>query len=59
MRRSELSALRWSDYDIKTGTLAVTGKLVRISGRGLQRLDSGTTASANRTVAVPEFAVAT
>jgi integrase len=59
MRRSELLALRWSDYDIKAGTLAVTGKLVRISGQGLQRLDSGKTASAKRTVAVPEFAVAT
>ena len=55
-RRSELLALRWVDYDAKAGTLAVTGKLVRIAGEGLKRYDSGKTASSRRTVALPEFA---
>ncbi len=56
MRRSELLALRWADYDSKACTLAVTGKLVRIAGEGLKRYDSGKTASSRRTVALPEFA---
>jgi Phage integrase family len=29
LRRSELLALRWSDFDADAGTIAVTGKLVR------------------------------
>jgi hypothetical protein len=41
LRRSELLALRWVDLDTAAGTLAVTGKLVRISGEGLKRLDTG------------------
>jgi integrase len=35
----------------------VTGKLVRISGEGLKRLDTGKTASSRRTVPLPEFAL--
>ena len=38
MRRSELLALRWVDYDAKAGTLAVTGKLARIIGEGGARI---------------------
>ncbi len=59
LRRSELLALRWTDYDAKAGTLAVTGKLVRIAGEGLQRFDTGKSVSSRRTVALPEFAIAT
>ena len=58
-RRSELLALRWVDYDPKAGTLAVTGKLARIIGEGLQRMDSGKTVPSRRTVALPEFAITT
>jgi integrase len=57
LRRSELLALRWVDLDTAAGTLAVTGKLVRISGEGLKRLDTGKTASSRRTVPLPEFAL--
>jgi integrase len=57
LRRSELLALRWVDFDTAAGTLAVTGKLVRISGEGLKRLDTGKTASSRRTVPLPEFAI--
>jgi integrase len=32
LRRSELLALRWSDFDTAAGTIAVTGKLVRERG---------------------------
>ena len=57
LRRSELLALRWADFDTATGTLAVMGNLVRIAGEGLKRLDTGKTASSRRTVALPAFAI--
>ena len=58
LRRSELLALRWTDFDTSTGTLAVTGKLVRIAAEGLKRFDTGKTASSRRTVPLPAFAIA-
>ena len=57
LRRSELLALRWVDLDTAAGTLAVTGKLVRVSGEGLERFDTGKSASSRRTVPLPEFAL--
>lgn len=30
--------LRWADFDADAATLAVTGKLVRATGRGLSRM---------------------
>jgi hypothetical protein len=36
---------------------ALTGKLVRVSGDGLKRFDTGKTASSRRTVPLPEFAI--
>jgi integrase len=42
LRRSELGGncgLRWADYDGEACTLAVTGKVIRVSGEGLQRVD--------------------
>jgi integrase len=44
LRRSELLALRWSGY-ADTGTIAVTGKLVRQRGVGLSRIDDTKTAA--------------
>lgn len=57
LRRSELLALRWSDFDAKAGTIAVTGKLVRQHGVGLSRIDETKTAAGRRTVPLPSFAV--
>lgn len=57
MRRSELLALRWSDFDEAAGTLSVAGKVVRIAGAGLRRLDTGKTESSERVVPLPKFAV--
>jgi hypothetical protein len=37
LRRSELLALRWDDYDDGAGTITVTGKVVRVAGKGLMR----------------------
>jgi len=57
LRRSELLALRWVDFDQQAGTITVSGKIARISGEGLKRLDSGKTDSSARTVQLPEFAI--
>jgi integrase len=59
LRRSELLALRWADFDEITGTIAVCGKIARIEGQGLKRLETGKTASAERVIALPRFAIAT
>jgi integrase len=57
LRRSELLALRWSDFDADVGTIAVTGKLVRQRGVGLTRIDDTKTAAGRRTIPLPSFAV--
>ncbi|MGB8389185.1 site-specific integrase [Mycobacterium sp.] len=58
LRRSELLALRWSDFDADSGTIAVTGKVVRQSGIGLTRIDETKSAAGRRTIPLPSFAVA-
>lgn len=57
LRRSELLALRWSGY-ADTGTIAVTGKLVRQRGVGLSRIDDTKTAAGRRIIPLPSFAIA-
>lgn len=57
LRRSELLALRWSEFDQDAGTLTVSGKLVRATGHGLQRIDETKSAAGTRTVPLPSFAV--
>lgn len=57
LRRSELLALRWEDFDETAGTLSVSGKVVRVSGVGLRRIDGVKSAAGRRTVPLPKFAV--
>jgi integrase len=57
LRRSELLALRWADFDTGAGTLTVTGKLVRATGHGLARIDETKTAAGKRTLRLPRFAI--
>ena len=57
LRRGELLALRWSDYDEAAGTLTVSGKVVRVTGKGLLRDDDTKSAAGRRTVALPKFAI--
>jgi len=57
--RSELLALRWDDYDDGARTIVVTGKVVRVAGRGLMRIDETKTAAGRRTIPLPRFAVET
>jgi integrase len=59
LRRSELLALRWSDFDATGATIAVTGKVVRERGKGLVRVDETKTAAGRRTIPLPAFAVTT
>jgi integrase len=57
LRRSELLALRWEDYDETDATITVSGKIARIEGEGLKRLESGKTDSSERVVPLPGFAI--
>jgi integrase len=59
LHRSELLALRWSDFDAEAGTVAVTGKVVRQRGVGLVRVDETKTAAGRRSIPLPSLAVAT
>jgi len=56
MRRSELLGLRWVDYDPLSGSVTVTGKLIRKKGEGLKRVDQTKTKAGARTVGLPVFA---
>lgn len=58
LRRSELLGCLWKDFNAKDGTLTVSGKIVRVSGHGLKRLDMGKTVSSLRVVPLPAFAIA-
>jgi integrase len=58
LRRSELLGLRWTDFDDGAGTLAVSGKVIRATGKGLIRVDETKTAAGRRTIPLPAFAVA-
>lgn len=49
LRRSELLALRWTDFDADAGTLTVAGKLVRATGDGLYRRGAVRTGGASGT----------
>lgn len=57
LRRGELLALRWSDFDETAGTLTVSGKVVRVTGEGLRRMDGAKTDAGRRTIALPRFAI--
>ena len=50
-------ALRWVDYDETGGTITVSGKIARIEGEGLKRLESAKTKSSERVVPLPAFAI--
>jgi integrase len=57
VRRSELLALTWTNFDEDASTLTVTGKVVRATGDGLQRIDDTKTDAGTRTISLPRFAV--
>ncbi|MCA1007413.1 site-specific integrase [Rhodococcus hoagii] len=57
VRRSELLALRWTDVDTEKATVAIGGKVVRVKGKGLKRVDEAKTAAGLRTIPLPRFAL--
>ncbi len=57
LRRSELLGLRWEDFDDETGLLTVTGKVVRVKGEGIFRVDETKSAAGRRTIPLPQFAI--
>lgn len=59
LRRSELLGLLWSNYREAAGTITVTGKVVRVSGKGLIRVDQTKSDAGRRTIRIPSFAVET
>ncbi len=56
LRRSELLGLRWVDFDEKASMLAVTGKVIRVPGEGLLRVDETKSTAGRRTIPLPKFA---
>lgn len=57
LRRGELLGLRRSDYNPDAGIVTVTGKLIRIKGKGLKRVGKTKTAAGARTIQLPGFAI--
>lgn len=56
-RRSELLGELWTDFDEDTGTIAVTGKIVRAKGKGLVRIEDTKSDAGQRTLPLPRFAI--
>ncbi|WP_051636993.1 site-specific integrase [Rhodococcus sp. UNC363MFTsu5.1] len=56
-RIGELLAIRWKDVDLDARTVEVSGKVIRIIGKGLVREDVTKTAAGERTLPLPQFAV--
>jgi integrase len=56
LRRSELLGLRWTDYDPLDASVTVTGKLIRVKGQGLKRVNVTKSKAGTRTIHLPMFA---
>ncbi len=57
LRRSELLGLQWTDIDERTGMLTVTGKVIRVAGEGLRRVEETKSVAGRRTIPLPKFAI--
>lgn len=57
LRRSELLGLLWTDIDEDACTVKVTGKVVRVKGKGLVRFSEAKSDAGARTIALPRFAM--
>jgi len=54
----DTDAVRWLDYDETAATITVSGKVARLKGKGLQRIDDAKSDADLRTIPLPSFAVA-
>ncbi|WP_054816781.1 site-specific integrase [Nocardia arizonensis] len=58
LRRSQVLGVLWTDIDLEARTLRGTGKVVRVKGEGLVRVDKDDDPKNRRgTIALPDFAV--
>jgi integrase len=57
LRRSELLGILWTDIDEAARTVRVTGKVVRVKGKGLVRFTETKSNAGARTIALPRFAM--
>jgi len=57
-RISEVLGLRWSDVDLDAATLAVTGRVISVRGRGLLRENTTKSEAGRRVLPLPAFALA-
>lgn len=57
IRRSELLGLVWLNFAADAGTLTVTGKVVRVAGKGLARISETKSDAGRRTIPLPRFAI--
>jgi integrase len=57
IRRSALLGLEWSGFSQKSATLKIAGKVVRVAGKGLVRVDETKTDAGRRTIPLPKFVV--
>lgn len=60
-RIGEVCALRWQDVDLSSErpTVTISGTVVRLKGKGMQRQDHPKTSASRRTVTIPAFTVDT
>jgi len=56
-RISEVLGLRWSDVNLDTKTVSITGKVTGVKGRGLVRDNCTKTEAGRRVLPLPSFAV--
>jgi hypothetical protein len=45
------------DFDADAGTLTVTGMVVRVAGKGLERISETKSDAGRRTIPLPRFAI--
>jgi integrase len=57
VRIGEAAAVRWLDLDIDAGTVAVTGNIVRVKGKGLIRQETESSKLTVRTLGLPGWLV--
>ncbi|WP_225725523.1 MULTISPECIES: tyrosine recombinase XerC [unclassified Nocardia] len=58
LRRSQLLGLLWTDIDLDAGTLETTGKVIRVTGEGLVRVEEDNDPKNRKgRIALPDFAI--
>ena len=57
LRRGEICALMWRDFDAKAGTLGIS-RTLHSKGQGIYALGDTKTSQGNRTIILPESAAA-